>query len=68
MKRKILTVIFLLSWLAVFLVAGSLEQYMIEFGQAVVYFAIIFTAIAVSGFLSGMLTKPEKRTRKGRVK
>lgn len=60
MKRKILTAIFLLSWLAIFFVAGSLEQYMIGFGQAIVYFAIIFTAIAVSGFLGGMLAFPKQ--------
>ncbi len=62
--KKLFSAIFLLSWLAVFLVAGSLEQYMIGFGQAIVYFAIIFAAIAVSGVLSGLLTIPKPQDEK----
>lgn len=66
--KKLFSAIFLLSWLAVFLVAGSLEQYMIGFGQAIVYFAIIFAAIAVSGVLSGLLTIPKPQDKYDRKK
>lgn len=63
MKRKILTLIFILSWFAVFFIAGSLDQYIISVGQAIGYSVIVFAAMAVSGFLSGMLTlsKPQDK-------
>lgn len=64
MKHKILIVIFVLSWFAVFFIAGSLDQYIISVGQAVVYFIIIFMAMGISGFLSGMLTLPDKHNKK----
>lgn len=37
---------------------------MIGFGQAIVYFAIIFTAIAVSGFGSGLLVLSDINNKK----
>lgn len=64
MKRKILTVIFVLSWFAVFFIAGSLDQYIISVGQAIGYSVIVFAAMAVSGFLSGLLTLPDKYNKK----
>lgn len=64
MKNKVLTAVFLLSWLAVFYIVGGIDQYMISIGQGVVYSLIAFTAMAVSGFLSGLLTLPEKPDKK----
>ena len=64
MRNKILTVIFVLSWFAVFFIAGSLDQYIISAGQAIGYSVIVFAAMAVSGFLSGMLTLPDKHNKK----
>lgn len=63
MKRKILTLIFILSWFAVFFIAGSLDQYIISVGQAIGYSVIVFAAMGISGFLSGMLTfsKPQDK-------
>lgn len=63
MKRKILTLIFILSWFAVFFIAGSLDQYIISVGQAIGYSVIVFAAMGISGFLSGMLTlsKPQNK-------
>lgn len=59
MKHKAMTLIFVLSWFAVFAITGSLEQYIISVGQAVVSSVIAFTALGISGFLSGMLTLPK---------
>ena len=63
MKRKILTLIFILSWFAVFFIAASLDQYIISVGQAIGYSVIVFAAMGISGFLSGMLTlsKPQDK-------
>ena len=63
MKRKILTLIFILSWFAVFFITGSLDQYIISVGQAIGYSVIVFAAMGISGFLSGMLTlsKPQNK-------
>lgn len=64
MRNKILTVIFVLSWFAVFFIAGSLDQYIISVGQAIGYSVIVFAAMGISGFLSGMLTLPDKHNKK----
>lgn len=59
MKHKVMTLIFVLSWFAVFCIAGGLDQYIISVGQAVVYSVIVFAAMGISGFLSGLLTLSE---------
>lgn len=56
MKRKALTVIFLMTVISLFYITGSLDQGYITEGQAFVAFAVNFAAIAVSGYKSGMLT------------
>ena len=61
MKHKILTVIFVLSWFAVFAITGSLDQYIISIEQAVVPSIIVFAAMGISGFISGLLTLPKPR-------
>lgn len=60
MKRKILSLIFILSWFAVFFIAGSLDQYIISVRQAVGYSVIVFVAMGISGFLSGLLAFPKQ--------
>lgn len=60
MKNKILTVIFVLSWFALFAIVGSLDQYAITVEQAITYSIIDFTAMGLSGFGSGMLTLPDE--------
>lgn len=59
MKNKILTVIFVLSWFALFAIVGSLDQYTITVEQAITYSIIDFTAMGLSGFESGLLTLPD---------
>lgn len=60
MKRKALSVIFLLTVFALFYITGSLEQGYITDGQAVAAFIVNFAAMAVSGYKSGMLTNRDK--------
>lgn len=59
-RKKFLSGIFLLSWLAVFLISGSLEQGRMTCGQAVTANAVNFIVIAYSGFMSGMLKPPKQ--------
>ncbi|MCM1329979.1 MAG: hypothetical protein NC253_11120 [Ruminococcus sp.] len=59
MKNKILSAVFLLTVLAMFFVAGSLEQGYITCGQAVIAMVVDFAAMGVSGCMSGMLTLPD---------
>ena len=68
MKRKILTLIFILSWFAVFFIAGSLDQYIISVEQAVAYSVITFAALGISGVLSGLLTIPKPQDKYDRKK
>ncbi len=68
MKRKILTVIFLLSWLAIFCITGSLDQYIISVEQAIAYSVITFAALGISGVLSGLLTIPKPQDKYDRKK
>lgn len=68
MKRKILTVIFLLSWFAIFCITGSLDQYIISVEQAVAYSVITFAALGISGVLSGLLTIPKPQDKYDRKK
>lgn len=62
-RKKFLSVIFLLSWLAVFFISGSLEQEYVTCGQASAVSAVNFAVMAYSGFGSGMLTVPQKMKR-----
>lgn len=59
MRKKFFTIIFVLSWFAVFCIMGSLDQYIISTEQAIISSIIALAALGISGFLSGMLTKPE---------
>lgn len=64
MKRKALSIIFLLTVLAMFYIAGSLEQEYITDGQAVIALTVNLAAMAVSGYKSGMLDANEEETKK----
>ena len=65
-KNKILPVVFLLSWFAIFALTGSFEQFRISAVEYIVYCAVAFIAIGVSGFLSGMFTLPDDgRSKRG---
>ena len=59
--KRVLEVVFFGAMFAVSCTAGSLEQGYIGIGETIVYVSIAFIALGVSGFLSGMLTLPDKR-------
>ena len=59
-SKKFLSGIFLLSWFAVFVITGSLEQEYITCGQAFAAGALNYIVMAYSGFRSGLLTLPDK--------
>lgn len=64
-KRKIinnvLSVVFFLTFVEMFVLAGSLEQCTISDKKSLISFAINFTVMAFSGFKSGLLTVPDYR-------
>lgn len=64
-KRKIinnvLSVVFFVTFVAMFILAGSMEQGTISDTQAFVAIAINFVAMGVSGFMSELLTMPTKK-------
>lgn len=62
--NKILAAVFVFSWFAILAIAGSMEQAYISLTQGIVYCIVAFVALGVSGFLSGMLTVPDERSRK----
>lgn len=62
--KQVLSVVFLLSGFAILALTGSFEQLRITAVEYIIYCAIAFIALGVSGFLSGMLTVPDERSRK----
>lgn len=63
-RKKFLSGIFLLSWLAVFLISGSLEQGRMTCGQAAAVSAANFAVMAYSGFGSGLLVLSDINNKK----
>ena len=61
LKNGILTVIFVFSWIAVYLLTASFEQFMISSIEYLVYSAIALTTLITSGTLTGMLTFRNER-------
>lgn len=62
-KKSILEVIFIVSLFAVFCISGSLEQGYISATETIVYVSVAFIALGTSGFMSGLLTKPDYNRR-----
>ena len=64
-KRKIindvLSVVFFMTFVAMFILAGSMEQGTISDKQAFIAITINFVAMGVSGFMSELLTLPTKK-------
>lgn len=52
MIKKFLDVLFLLSFIAIYFIAGSMEQEYISFGQAVIAFLVDFAVMGISGYAS----------------
>lgn len=55
LKKKLLTVVFVLSWFAIFALTGSFEQFRISAVEYIVYCAVAFVAIGISGTITGLL-------------
>lgn len=55
LKSKVYTVLFFTSFLVMFAIAGSLEQYYISVEQAAIASVVNFAVLGWSGFKSGML-------------
>ncbi len=55
LKKKLLTVVFVLSWFAIFALTGSFEQFRISAVEYIVYCAVAFVAIGISGAITGLL-------------
>lgn len=67
MKRKrkiinnVLSVVFFMTFVAMFILAGSMEQGTISDGQAFVAITVNFVVMGISGFSSEMLTIPTRK-------
>lgn len=59
--KKLKQIIFLLTVLAMFLIAGGMDNGEISFGAAAVLSIINFIIMAWSGFSSGLLELSDKR-------
>lgn len=55
LKNKLLTAVFVLSWFAIFALTGSFEQFRISAFEYIVYCAVAFVAIGISGVITGLL-------------
>lgn len=55
MRKKILSILFFVSFAALWGIAGGVEQDYITIGQAVSYLVLDTVIIAVSGFGGGLL-------------
>lgn len=59
--KKLKQVIFLLTWLAVFVIAGNLDAGIMSLKAASIAMTADFAVMVWSGFSSGMLTLPDGR-------
>lgn len=59
--KRVLEVVFFVAIFAISCILGSMEQGYISIGEAIVYVSIAFITLGVSGFVSGLLTLPDKR-------
>lgn len=55
LKKKLLTVVFVLSWFAIYALTGRFEQFRISAVEYIVYCAVAFVAIGISGVITGLL-------------
>lgn len=61
MRKKMLSILFTISFLTLFLITGWLEENYISCGQAALYTVIDTTIVIVSGFKSGLLRLADRR-------
>ncbi|MCM1328386.1 MAG: hypothetical protein NC253_03010 [Ruminococcus sp.] len=61
--KKLKQIIFLLTWFAVFAIAGNLDSGEISEKAAVIALAVNFIVMAWSGFSAGLMTLPDYKGR-----
>ena len=59
--KKLQQIIFLLTWLAVFVIAGNLDAGIMSLKAAGIAMTVDFAVMVWSGFSSGLLVLPDKR-------
>lgn len=59
--KKLKQMIFLLTWLAVFFIAGNLDSGEMSLKSAFIAITVNFIIMAWSGFSSGLLVVPDKK-------
>lgn len=64
LKKKLLTVVFALSWFAIYALTGSFEQFRISAFEYIVYCAVAFVAIGISGAITGLLNFNVERSKR----
>ncbi|MCM1328387.1 MAG: hypothetical protein NC253_03015 [Ruminococcus sp.] len=61
--KKLKQIIFLLTWLAVFAIAGNLDSGELSEKAAVIALAVNFIVMGWSGFSAGLMTLPDNGKR-----
>lgn len=64
LKKKLLTIVFVLSWFAIYALTGSFEQFRISVFEHIVYCAVAFVAIGISGAITGLLNFNVERSKR----
>ncbi len=64
LKKKLLTVVFVLSLFAIFALTGSFEQLRISAFEYIVYCTAAFVAIGISGAITGLLNFNVERSKR----
>lgn len=64
LKKKLLTVVFVLSLFAIYALTGSFEQFRISAVEYIVYCAVAFVAIGISGVITGLLNFNVERSKR----
>lgn len=63
--KKLKQIIFLLTWLAVFIIAGNLDSGEMSIKSASIAITVDFIVMAWSGFSSGLLVVPDYNAKTG---
>ncbi len=58
MTRKILAIIFVISWFAVIYIAGAIEQSIIDIDTGMLIEMVLLTTMFITGFKSKILEVP----------
>lgn len=61
--KKLKQIIFLLTWFAIFMIAGNLDSGEMSIKSASIAITVNFIVMAWSGFSSGLLILPDYKTK-----